>query len=49
MKKGQYEGSAPPNHNVGTKVSSGTATPKLRKASVTPTPSDRGNMDRGKG
>jgi hypothetical protein len=33
----------------GKPVSSGTATPKLRKASVSPTPSDKGNYGRGKG
>ena len=33
----------------GKPVSSGTATPKLRKASVVPSPSDKGQEGRGKG
>ena len=45
----QYENSAPPGHKVGQKVTSGTATPKLRKTSVSPSPSDKGNSGKGKG
>jgi hypothetical protein len=45
----QYEGSAPPGHNVGSTPTNGCATPKVRKASVTPTPSDKGNEGKGKG
>ncbi len=46
----QVEGSSPPGHKVGSKVTSGTtATPKLRKTSVSPSPSDKGQSGRGKG
>lgn len=45
----QYEGSAPPGHKVGSMPTSGTATPKVRKQSVSPSPSDKGNEGRGKG
>ena len=49
--KGQYEGSSPnvANTKVGAKVSSGTAKPRLHKASVSPSPSDKGNSGKGKG
>jgi hypothetical protein len=33
----------------GKPVSSGTATPKLRKTSVSPSPSDKGSSQNGKG
>lgn len=45
----QFEGSAPPGHNVGKQPTAGTAKPKVRKASVTPTPSDKGSFNKGKG
>lgn len=45
----QYEGSAPPGSKPGQKVTSGTATPKLRKTSVSPSPSDKGSSQNGKG
>jgi len=45
----QYEGSAPPGHKVGAMVTNGTGKAQVRKASVTPTPSDKGNEGRGKG
>lgn len=47
----QLEGSSPgvAGTKVGKPVTAGTATPKLRKASVTPTPNDKGSMDNGKG
>lgn len=45
----QYEGSAPPGHNVGKQPTSGTGKPKVRKASVVPSPSDKGSSGKGKG
>ena len=46
----QYEGTNPnvAGVNRGKPVTSGTATPKLRKASVSPTPNDRSNKAGGK-
>ena len=51
MSANQLEGSSPgvAGTNVGASVTSGTGTAKVRKASVTPTPSDKGSMDKGKG
>jgi hypothetical protein len=47
--KGQVEGSMPPEAKGGNApVSNGCATPKVRKASVSPSPSDKGSMDSGK-
>lgn len=46
----QLEGSMPPGAKGGAPVTSGTtAKPKLRKQSVSPSPSDKGNEGRGKG
>lgn len=48
--KSQLEGTMPPSAKGGkAAVTNGCATPKLRKASVTPTPSDKGSMNNGKG
>ena len=51
MAANQCEGSSPnlAGTKVGAKVSSGTATPKLRKTGISPSPSDKGNSGRGKG
>lgn len=51
MSANQLEGTNPnvAGVNRGKPVSSGTATPKLRKQSVTPTPSDKGSSMNGKG
>ena len=51
MSANQYEGSNPnvAGVKVGAKVTSGTATPKLRKQSVSPSPSDKGSSGNGKG
>ena len=50
MSANELEGSNPnlAGVKVGKSVTSGTATPKLRKASVTPSPSDKGSKDNGK-
>ena len=45
----QLEGSMPPGAKGGAKVTSGTGPVKLRKQSVSPSPSDKGNSGRGKG
>ena len=45
----QLEGSMPPGAKGNAPVTSGTATPKLRKTGVSPSPSDKGNHGRGKG
>lgn len=51
MSANQYQGTNPnvAGVNRGKEPTSGTATPKLHKASVTPSPSDKGSMDKGKG
>ena len=47
----QLEGTNPnvAGVNRGKEPTSGTMSAKVRKASVTPSPSDKGNMDKGKG
>lgn len=46
----QLEGSKPPTSKGGNaKVTSGTGPVKLRKSSVTPSPSDTGSSKNGKG
>lgn len=48
--KGQLEGTLPPSAKGGkAPVTNGCATPKLYKASVTPSPSDKGSEGKGKG
>jgi len=51
MSANQLEGSNPnvAGVKVGAKVTSGTATPKLPKVAVSPTPSDKGSEGKGKG
>ena len=48
--KGQLEGTMPPSSKGGTaKVTNGCGSAKVRKQSVSPSPSDKGNSGRGKG